>query len=147
MTANGKLDKAALPAPSPLGAGNPGARRPRNTMERRVAQLWASVLGAPVTDVNSDFFDMGGHSLLVQRLISEFEQTFGLQLPLATFLDGGRTVAGLAELLTGENPGKTVEMESARRFISSSRIHPSAMSLRHIKAEWGRRAAGARAGP
>lgn len=137
MTANGKLDKAALPAPSPLGAGNPRARRPGNTMERRVAQLWANVLGAPVTDVNSDFFDMGGHSLLVQRLISEFEQTFGLQLPLATFLDGGRTVAGLAGLLTGENPGKTVEMESGPPVHFIFADHPSAMSLRHIKAEWG----------
>jgi amino acid adenylation domain-containing protein len=137
MTANGKLDKAALPAPPPLGAGNPGARRPRNKMERRVAQLWAKVLGAPVTDVDSDFFDMGGHSLLVQRLISEIERTFGVQLPLAAFLDGGRTISGLAELLSGQNPGKPVELESGPPVHFIFADHPSAMSLRHIMADWG----------
>ena len=87
MTASGKLDKAALPAPSPLRAGHHGDQRPRNDMERRVAGLWADVLGVPMTDVNSDFFDMGGHSLLAHRLISKIQRTFGVPLPVAAFLD------------------------------------------------------------
>jgi AMP-binding enzyme C-terminal domain len=57
ITASGKLDKAALPAPSPHGTGRIGAQPPRNDAERRVAALWADLLGVPVTDVNSDFFD------------------------------------------------------------------------------------------
>ena len=70
-TASGKLDKAALPAPSPRGTNRIGAQPPRNDTERRVAALWADLLAMPVTDVNSDFFDMGGHSLLAARLISD----------------------------------------------------------------------------
>ena len=67
-TASGKLDKAALPAPSPRGPGRIGAQAPRNDTEKRVAALWADLLAMPVTDVDSDFFDMGGHSLLAARL-------------------------------------------------------------------------------
>jgi amino acid adenylation domain-containing protein len=137
MTANGKLDKAALPAPSPRGAGHPGDQRPRNNMERRVAELWAEMLGVPVTDVNTDFFDIGGHSLLAQRLISEIQRTFGGQLPLAEFLDSGRTVAGLAELLSGESPSRTGEVTSVPplHFIFADDL--SVMSRRHFTAQWG----------
>ncbi|WP_264072989.1 amino acid adenylation domain-containing protein [Mycobacterium cookii] len=136
-TANGKLDKAALPAPPPPGAGFPGAQRPRNNTERRVAQLWAAVLGVPVIDINSDFFDMGGHSLLVQRLISEAQRTFNVQLPLAAFLEGGRTIAGLAELLSGESLGSTIDVASGPPVHFIFADHPSAMSLRHFTAQWG----------
>ncbi len=137
MTASGKLDKAALPAPSPLGAGHPGDQRPRNDMERRVAKLWADVLGVPVTDVNSDFFDMGGHSLLTLRLISKIQRTFGVSLPLAAFLDSGRTVAGLAELLSAESFSRTDEVTSDPPLHFIFADHPSAMSLRHFTAQWG----------
>jgi amino acid adenylation domain-containing protein len=137
MTANGKLDKAALPAPSPLGAGHPGDQRPRDNMERRVAELWAEMLGVPVTDVNTDFFDIGGHSLLAQRLISEIQRTFGVQLPLTAFLDSGRTIAGLAELLSAESPSRTREVRSVPPLHFIFADDPSAMSLRHFTAQWG----------
>ena len=81
QTASGKLDKAALPAPSPQGRGRIGTQPPRNDRESRVAALWADLLAMPVTDVNSDFFDMGGHSLLAARLISDVQRTFGVALP------------------------------------------------------------------
>ena len=136
-TASGKLDKAALPAPSPRGTGRVGAQPPRNDTERRVAALWADLLAMPVTDVNSDFFDMGGHSLLAARLISEVQRAFGVALSLAAFLDNGRTVAELAELLGDESPSRTDEVTSGPplHFIFSDLA--SAMSLRHFTAQWG----------
>jgi len=137
MTASGKLDKAALPTPSPPGAGHRGDQRPRNDMERRVAELWAEVLGVPVTDINSDFFDLGGHSLLAHRLISKIQRTFGVPVALTVFLDSGRTVAGLAELLNGESPCRTGEVTSGPPLHFIFADHPSAMSLRHFTAQWG----------
>jgi amino acid adenylation domain-containing protein len=136
-TASGKLDKAALPAPAPRGPGRIGAQPPRNDTERRVAALWADLLAMPVTDVNSDFFDIGGHSQLAARLISEVQQAFGVALPLAAFLDNGRTVAQLAELLGAESRSRTDEITSGPplHFIFSDRA--SAMSLRHFTAQWG----------
>jgi amino acid adenylation domain-containing protein len=138
MTANGKLDKAALPAPSPQRTARPGDQPPRNDTERRVAALWADLLGVPVTDVNCDFFDIGGHSLLAARLISEIQRTFGVPLPLAAFLDNGRTVAGLAALLGAESPARTEEGDSGSpplHFIFADLA--SAMRLRHFTAQWG----------
>ncbi|MEB3980325.1 amino acid adenylation domain-containing protein [Mycobacterium sp. 663a-19] len=135
--ASGKLDRAALPAPSAPGTHLVGARPPRTDTERRVAGLWAELLVMPVTDVEADFFDMGGHSLLAARLISEVERAFGVELSLAAFLDYGRTVAQLAELLDAD--GRVGSDEAATRaplhFIFSGLS--SAMSLRHFTAQWG----------
>ena len=136
-TASGKLDKAALPAPSPQATDLIGAQPPRNDTERRVAALWAAVLAKPVTDIHSEFFDVGGHSLLAARLIAEIDRTFGVELSLAAFVNNGRTIAELAELLDAESPSGTEKVTSGPplHFIFSDL--PSAMSLRHFTAQWG----------
>jgi amino acid adenylation domain-containing protein len=137
-TTSGKLDKAALPAPpADREAGRAGAQPPRNDTEARIAALWADLLGMPVTDVSSDFFDLGGHSLLAARLISEVEQTFGVKLSLESFVDSGRVVAKLAELLGAESSSEAVESTSnpPLHFIFSDPA--SAMSTRHFTAQWG----------
>ena len=80
---------------------------------------------------------MGGHSLLAARLISEVQRTLGVALSLEVFLDHGRTVAELAELLGAERPGRTDEVTSGPpvHFIFADLA--SAMSLRHFTAQWG----------
>jgi amino acid adenylation domain-containing protein len=136
MTTSGKLDKAALPAPVPRGTVPIGAQPPRNDTERRVAALWADLLAMPVTDVNSDFFDIGGHSQLAARLISEIQRAFVVPLSLSTFLDSGRTIAELAVLLDARSP-------SRNDCTSGPPLHfifpnlGSAMSLRHFTGQWG----------
>ncbi len=136
-TASGKLDKAALPAPSPRAKDRLAAQFPRNETERRVAELWTDLLGVTVTDVDYDFFDMGGHSLLAARLTSEVKRAFGIELSLAAFLDNGRTVAGLAKLIGAEHRSGTDQFTSGLplHFIYSDLS--SAMSLRHFTALWG----------
>jgi amino acid adenylation domain-containing protein len=137
MTTSGKLDKAALPAPVPRGTVPIGARPPRNDTERRVAALWADLLAMPVTDVNSDFFDIGGHSLLAARLISEIQRAFVVPLSLSTFLDSGRTIAELAVLLDARSPSRTDEVTSGPPLHFIFPNLDSAMSLRHFTAQWG----------
>jgi thioesterase domain-containing protein/acyl carrier protein len=99
--------------------------------------LWADLLAVPVTDVNSDFFDMGGHSLLAARLVIKVQRDFGVAVSHASFLNNGRTVAKLAELLGGESPSRTDEVPSALplHFIFSDPA--TAMSLRRFTAQWG----------
>jgi amino acid adenylation domain-containing protein len=135
-TASGKLDKAALPAPSPQGTGRTSAQLPRDDTERRVAALWAELLAVPVTDVNADFFDIGGHSLLAARLIFKVQREFDVAPSLATFLDSGRTVAGLAALICTENGYSTDELTSnpPLHFIFADLA--SAVSVRHFKDHW-----------
>jgi amino acid adenylation domain-containing protein len=137
MTANGKLDKAALPAPSQLRIGHVDAQPPRTDTETRVAALWAKLLGTPVTDVSSDFFDLGGHSLLAARLISEVERIFGVALSLEAFIDRGRILADFAEMLSAENPSRTGEVDSSPPLHFIFPDPASAMSLRHFAAQWG----------
>jgi thioesterase domain-containing protein/acyl carrier protein len=136
-TTSGKLDKRALPAPWARGTGSGGATPPRNDTERRIAALWAGLLAVPVIDVSSDFFDMGGHSLLAARLISDVEQAFGVEVPLSRFVTSGRTIAELASLLDAGNLSGTDEVttEPPLHLIFSDRN--SAMSLRHFMAQWG----------
>jgi len=137
MTPNGKLDKTALPPPPPPAPHPASAQPPRTDTEIRIAALWADLLGTPVTDISSDFFDLGGHSLLAARLIAEVEQTFGITLSLESFIDSGRIVAKLAELLTTETPTTTTQStpNPPLHFIFSDLA--SAMSLRHFTTQWG----------
>jgi amino acid adenylation domain-containing protein len=137
MTASGKLDKAALPAPSPRDSGRSAVQPPRNETERRVAALWAGLLAKPVTDVDADFFDLGGHSLLAVRLISHARREFGVALSVTTFLDGGRTVAELAALIDAESSGGTDQITSEPPLHFIFVDQSTAMSRRHFTAQWG----------
>jgi amino acid adenylation domain-containing protein len=136
-TASGKLNKAALPAPAPRGSAvSTGDQLPRDDTERRVAALWEELLAAPVTDVNADFFDVGGHSLLAARLIFKVQREFGVAPSLAAFLDSGRTIAGLAALITTDDIGNTVEVMSDQPVHFVFADLASAVSVRHFTDQW-----------
>jgi len=103
VTANGKVDRAALPAPESVrsdGFGDEDA--PRTPLEARVAQLWADVLGLKRVGRHEDFFDLGGHSLLLGLLASRLQEAFGVELKMEVLFTL-RTVesqaARVAELL------------------------------------------------
>ncbi|MGB3443574.1 MAG: amino acid adenylation domain-containing protein [Actinophytocola sp.] len=95
---NGKLDRAALPAPH-LAAS--GGRRPDTPLERRLAALFEEVLDVPGIGLDDDFFALGGHSLLVVRLVRRMRADLGAELPVQEVFRGP-TVAALARrLMTG----------------------------------------------
>ncbi len=101
LNANGKLDRKALPDPSPAaGDGGDGGVRalPRTPAEHALADLFRAVLACPAVGVDDNFFALGGHSLLALRLAARIRDTFGRDLPLAALLRAP-TVAGLAALL------------------------------------------------
>ncbi|HZF13329.1 MAG TPA: amino acid adenylation domain-containing protein, partial [Thermoanaerobaculia bacterium] len=90
--ANGKLDRAALPAPEWQPPGAPGESRqaPRTPVEEILAGLWAELFGRERVGVDDDFFALGGHSLLGTRLISRLRAAFGIELPLGTLFAAPR---------------------------------------------------------
>ncbi|MEW1749997.1 non-ribosomal peptide synthase/polyketide synthase [Streptomyces angustmyceticus] len=98
LSTNGKVDRAALPAPG-TGTDRPAPVAPRTEAERRTAAIWAEVLGVPDVGVEDDFFALGGDSILSIRLTSRLAEAFGTDLtPRAVFTHP--TPAGLAALLT-----------------------------------------------
>jgi|GEM_PF-1202994 len=103
-TANGKLDRPALPLPADARAARgDGGRAPRGPVEELLAEIWITLLGLPQIGVDEDFFELGGHSLLAVRLLSRLRASFGLELTLRALFDGP-TIAQLARAIEAANP-------------------------------------------
>ncbi|MEM7482643.1 MAG: amino acid adenylation domain-containing protein [Acidobacteriota bacterium] len=93
LTASGKVDRAALPAP----VGRPYVE-PRTNTERAVARVWREVLGGGPMGRDDDFFERGGHSLLGSRVTVRLCAALGVEVPLAQVFER-RTVKALAEAI------------------------------------------------
>ena len=120
---NGKVNKNALPAP-PTAGGASTAVAPRTPVETRLLAIWKSVLGVDDIGVEDNFFALGGHSLLVMRVMAKVQDVFKTHLPIRYFFEAP-TVASFARLLDShsdlqkakENPGaiKPVRRDGFRR--------------------------------
>ncbi|WP_046233883.1 condensation domain-containing protein, partial [Paenibacillus algorifonticola] len=82
LTANGKTDRKALPAPE--GSVNTGAEytAPRTPLEEQLVRIWQEVLGTERIGVKDNFFDLGGHSLRATVLVSKLYKEMKVNLPL-----------------------------------------------------------------
>lgn len=97
LTANGKVDRKALPAPEEH-RGSASVVAPRNPVEEALASIWREVLNLEQVSVHDDFFDLGGHSLMATQVILRIRNVLELQLPLRVIFETP-TVAGLGETI------------------------------------------------
>jgi amino acid adenylation domain-containing protein len=107
LTAHGKVDRNALPAPTAIRLEL--ERRsvpPRTSLEQVMANIWQQVLGVERIGVHDNFFDAGGHSLLAMQVASRVREDLAVELPIAAVF-GCPTVAGLCDrmLQDGANRG------------------------------------------
>ena len=106
LTANGKLDRRALPPWSPgVGSQDQQFVRPRTRLEHELAQIWERILGVQPVSVLDSFFELGGNSLLAVRLVSEINKTLHCDLRVLTLFQQP-TIEQLAKILPLGSPGK-----------------------------------------
>ncbi|MFG2803951.1 condensation domain-containing protein, partial [Streptomyces pseudovenezuelae] len=98
LTTNGKIDRAALPAPDATRKQLTGHVPPSNLAEELLAGIWTQVLGVDRVGTTDDFFELGGHSLLATQVVSRVREVFGTEIPLAALFDHP-TVQALAALV------------------------------------------------
>jgi len=129
LSANGKLDRAALPLPEPAGVADPDGAPPRTDTERAIAAVWCAVLGVDRVGIDDDFFALGGHSLLATQVVARLRPLTegGAQRVGVMDFFQHPTVRGLASLV--EDPGAaarprrllyelTAPMPAAQRICS-----------------------------
>jgi amino acid adenylation domain-containing protein len=128
----GKVDRRALPAPE--GARPAAAVPPRTDAERKVAAVWAEVLGVESIGAHEGFFDLGGHSLLLVKVQGRLQEAFGAPVPI-THLFRYLTVSALASALEAPAPAPAAPAEdeagardARQRLRARSRVVPAGRS-------------------
>lgn len=130
LTPNGKLDRRALPdvgrAQDDLAAGYIA---PGNQLEGIIAEIWSEVLGIERVGVNTNFFDLGGHSLLLVRVHSALKKSVQTSLSVIDlFLHP--TVRALAEAINGNGArGENVSPHSFSRPPAGFPLNPQTVAL------------------
>lgn len=125
VTSNGKVDRAALANRMPDADGDVARAAPRDERERRLAALWAQLLGVPSPGIHDSFFALGGTSLSAVRLLRMVEAEFRLRPPLASMLRHA-TIASQAALLAALSTEKPPASLTAAPLSASLSAPPAA---------------------
>jgi amino acid adenylation domain-containing protein len=126
LTANGKVDRKALPAPDSQRPELPSAYiAPRSAIERDIAAVWQEVLGIENIGVNDKFFDLGGHSLQAVRVHGKLRTKFEKNLLLFELFQFP-TIAAMAKYISNDYPEESsaeqgVERAETRKELRSRR--------------------------
>ncbi|HEY9659326.1 MAG TPA: amino acid adenylation domain-containing protein, partial [Allocoleopsis sp.] len=128
LTANGKVDRKALPTPTFRPELGHTFVAPQTSMEQEVANLWSSVLNVKEIGIHDNFFCMGGNSLLAAQLIGYIRELFQIELPVRVLFEHP-TVEGLAQMLEmlqrEGSDGLAIELDLQAEVILDPDIRPT----------------------
>ncbi|MCT7952164.1 amino acid adenylation domain-containing protein [Ancylothrix sp. C2] len=133
LTPNGKIDRQALPAPETAANLTDNFVAPRTSVEAILAGIWSQLLALKKVGIHDNFFDLGGHSLLITQLLAKIRESFQVELPLRVLFEAP-TVAGLAEKIEMKEAGKSSDFLPSNFDINAeaildSSIHPETAFL------------------
>ncbi|MEG4588313.1 amino acid adenylation domain-containing protein [Microcoleus sp. MOSTC5] len=128
LSANGKVNRKALPEPD---AAIPEAKifvAPRTSVEEMLARIWSEILGIDRVSVSDNFFESGGNSLLVTQLATKIRQNFQVELCLRDLLEV-QILSGIAEKISEIKSQKATLQESAIAPVSRATYRRKLSSL------------------
>ncbi|WP_133054856.1 non-ribosomal peptide synthetase, partial [Niastella populi] len=107
LTINGKVNKRALPGPGILHIQVNEYEAPRNEREATLVAVWQQLLNVERVGIHDDFFKLGGHSLLVIKVIAAISEKFSLNLPVITVFNYPNiaALAAYIDVVSAETPG------------------------------------------
>jgi amino acid adenylation domain-containing protein len=124
LTPNGKINRKALPAPTPeRPESKHGFTPPRTPTEESLAKIWRELLRQEVIGIDDNFFESGGHSLLAMQLLTRVRSEFKTELSLRNIFEAP-TIAELAAILDrAKNRSATPELQPLSRAQSITARH------------------------
>jgi acyl carrier protein len=126
-TISGKVDRKALPAPGQLRAELEKLfTPPRTPIEATLVEIWTEVLGIDRVGIDDNFFEMGGHSLLVFQVISRVREAFGVDLPLRALFEAPtieqQALAVIEAQLEQENDAEMAQLIQEISMLEGSQL-------------------------
>jgi amino acid adenylation domain-containing protein len=113
LSTNGKVDRNALPLPETGSQEREAAFvGPRDAREQQLAQVWSEILRVDPISIHDNFFDLGGHSLLIMQVLSRLRERFGMQVTVREVFERP-TIAEIAELLNSNGHSSSGNAEDA----------------------------------
>jgi acyl carrier protein len=129
LNRSGKVERQALPAPLTSINRRPVQTLPHTHAERTIMELWSDVLQHDVASIHDNFFDIGGHSLLMLQLQGKLKSAFGKHISLME-LFRYPTVSTLAEYFAEEKTQES-DVSAIRNRLSRGREALERQSLKH----------------
>ena len=125
LTANGKVDRARLPAPTAPTPESRASAAPSGELERRIAAVWSEILGLDEVGVDDNFFDLGGTSFTMVQVQDRLREVLGRNLTVAELFEH-TTIRGLAQYAAAEDDSAELvdrgrERAAARRGALAGR--------------------------
>ncbi len=133
LTANGKVDRAKLPAPDQLNSQTIKSFAapfvaPRTPFEEELATIWRKLLKVEQVGVHDDFFELGGHSLIATQLALRVQETFNVSLTLQAIFDNA-TINDLAALITAALSEAEDQAELNQMFEDLKQLSPEEIKV------------------
>ena len=141
LTANGKLDRKALPAPDREAYAMSGYEGPVGETETTVAGIWAELLQLEQVGRRDNFFQLGGHSLLATQVIARLRNVLQVEIPLQALFEN-RTLASLAAAIEKMRTGETAleQKKKLKRIERQERSEDMPLSFHeqgiHVMAQY-----------
>lgn len=117
LTANGKLDKAALPSPQLTIQHN--YKAPVSKTEKALAQIWSRELGIESIGLENDFFELGGHSLSAARVISLINHYFGKNIHIQDLYQAP-TITQLGQVIDKAKASRSASLKVSKRWLKQT---------------------------